>query len=49
MRNCAGMFTLVCVYPKPHLSQGDAGRRVPPYLLRGAAIDRLNQVCIIYM
>ncbi len=31
-------------YPKPRLSVGGAGHKVYPYLLRGVAIERVNQV-----
>ena len=32
------------IYPKPHLSQAHPAHRVYPYLLRGVAITRVNQV-----
>ena len=32
------------IYPKPHLSQAHPAHRVSPYLLRGVAITRVNQV-----
>ena len=35
---------LLAVYPKPSLSQPTAGAQVYPYLLRGVAIERVNQV-----
>jgi putative transposase len=35
---------LEAVYPKPRLSQGGAEHRRFPYLLRGVAIERANQV-----
>jgi putative transposase len=35
---------LLAVYPKPSLSQPRAGVQVYPYLLRGVAIERVNQV-----
>ena len=35
---------LEAVYPKPNLSVGGAGHKVYPYLLRGVAIERVNQV-----
>jgi len=35
---------LEAVYPKPHLSRPDAGHKIYPYLLRGVAIERPNQV-----
>ena len=31
-------------YPKPHLSRPVAGHQIYPYLLRGVAIERPNQV-----
>src|SRR5471032_1112 len=38
------LMGLEAVYPKPHLSVGDAGHKVYPYLLRGVAIERADQV-----
>lgn len=35
---------LEAVYPKPRLSDPQAGHRVYPYLLRGVEIERVNQV-----
>jgi putative transposase len=35
---------LVAIYPKPRLSAPGAGHRIHPYLLRGVAIARPNQV-----
>jgi putative transposase len=32
------------VYPKPNLSRPAAGHKIYPYLLRGVAIERVNQV-----
>jgi putative transposase len=32
------------VYPKPRLSQPGEGHRIYPYLLRGVAVERVNQV-----
>ena len=32
------------VYPKPKLSQPGEGHRIYPYLLRGVAVERVNQV-----
>jgi putative transposase len=32
------------IYPKPHLSQAHPAHQVYPYLLRGVAITRVNQV-----
>lgn len=38
------LMGLEAVYPKPRLSVGGAGHKVYPYLLRNAAIERVNQV-----
>jgi putative transposase len=38
------LMGLEAVYPKPHLSVGGPGHKVYPYLLRGVAIERVNQV-----
>jgi putative transposase len=38
------LMGLEAVYPKPRLSDGGAGHKVYPYLLRGVAIERVNQV-----
>jgi putative transposase len=35
---------LEAVYPKPRLSDPQAGQRIYPYLLRGVEIERVNQV-----
>ena len=35
---------LEAVYPKPKLSQPGEGHRIYPYLLRGATVERVNQV-----
>jgi putative transposase len=35
---------LMALYPKPNLSRVAAGQKVYPYLLRGLAIERVNQV-----
>jgi putative transposase len=35
---------LMALYPKPNLSQPQAGAQVYPYLLRGMKIDRVDQV-----
>jgi putative transposase len=35
---------LEAVYPKPKLSQPGEGHKVYPYLLRGVAVERVNQV-----
>jgi putative transposase len=38
------LMGLEAVYPKPRLSIRGAGHKVYPYLLRGVAIERVNQV-----
>jgi putative transposase len=38
------LMGIEAVYPKPKLSQPGEGHKVYPYLLRGVAIDRLDQV-----
>jgi putative transposase len=38
------LMGLEAVYPKPKLSQGGAGHKVYPYLLRGVMIERADQV-----
>jgi putative transposase len=38
------LMGLEAVYPKPRLSAGSVGHKVYPYLLRGVAIERVNQV-----
>jgi putative transposase len=38
------LMGLEAIYPKPKLSAGGRGHRVWPYLLRGVAIERPNQV-----
>jgi putative transposase len=35
---------LMAIYPKPNLSRAAVGHKVYPYLLRGVAIERVNQV-----
>ena len=35
---------LEALYPKPRLSQPAAGQTIYPYLLRGVAVERINQV-----
>ena len=35
---------LEAIYPKPRLSTPAAGHRVYPYLLRGVAVERPDQV-----
>jgi putative transposase len=39
-----GLMGLLAIYPKPRLSAAGRGHRVYPYLLRGVAIDRPDQV-----
>ncbi len=38
------MMGIEAVYPKPGLSQPGEGHKIYPYLLRGVAVDRVNQV-----
>ncbi len=38
------MMGLEAVYPKPRLSLPGEGHRIYPYLLRGVAVERVNQV-----
>jgi putative transposase len=38
------LLGLQAVYPKPNLSQPGEGHRIYPYLLRGATVERVNQV-----
>lgn len=38
------LMGIAAIYPKPRLSQGCPAHRVYPYLLRGVAISRVNQV-----
>jgi putative transposase len=38
------LMGLEALYPKPRLSQGGRGQRIYPYLLRGVAIERPDQV-----
>jgi putative transposase len=44
VRRLMRLMGLEAVYPKPRLSVGGAGHQVYPYLLRGVAIKRVNQV-----
>ena len=38
------LMGIEAVYPKPRLSQPGEGHKIYPYLLRGVAVDRVNQV-----
>jgi putative transposase len=38
------LMGIEAVYPKPKLSQPGAGHKIYPYLLRGVAVERVNQV-----
>jgi putative transposase len=38
------LLDIEAVYPKPKLSQPGEGHRIYPYLLRGATVQRVNQV-----
>jgi putative transposase len=42
-RQCE-LLGIEAVYPKPKLSQPGEGHRIYPYLLRGATVERVNQV-----
>jgi putative transposase len=44
VRRLMRLMGLEAIYPKPRLSQGGAGHKVYPYLLRNVAIERVNQV-----
>ncbi len=44
VRRLMRLMGLEAIYPKPRLSVGGAGHKVYPYLLRNAAIERVNQV-----
>ena len=39
-----GLMGIEAVYPKPKLSQPGEGYKIYPYLLRGVAVERVNQV-----
>ncbi len=38
------LMGIEAVYPKPRLSQPGEGHKIYPYLLRGVAVERVNQV-----
>src|SRR3974390_298530 len=38
------LMGIEAVYPKPRLSQAGEGHKIYPYLLRGVAVERVNQV-----
>ena len=38
------LMGIEAVYPKPKLSQPGTGHKIYPYLLRGVAVERVNQV-----
>jgi putative transposase len=44
VRRLLGLMGLEAVYPKPRLSAAAAGHKVYPYLLRGVAVARADQV-----
>ena len=44
VRRLLRVMGLEAIYPKPKLSQPEAGHRVYPYLLRDVAIERVDQV-----
>jgi putative transposase len=43
-RRLMGILGIEAHYPKPHLSRPAPGHQIYPYLLRGVAIERPNQV-----
>ena len=45
MRRLLRLMGLEAIYQRPRLSDPAPGHRVYPYLLRGLAIERPNQVC----
>ena len=44
VRRLMEVLGVEAVYPKPKLSQPGQGHRIYPYLLRGATVERVNQV-----
>lgn len=44
VRRLLRLLGLEAVYPKPRVSQAEAGHRIFPYLLRGVRIERVDQV-----
>jgi putative transposase len=44
VRRLLRVLGLEAIYPKPRLSDGAAGHKIYPYLLRNVAITRVNQV-----
>jgi putative transposase len=44
IRRLMEVMGIEAVYPKPKLSQPEEGHRIYPYLLRGVAVERINQV-----
>lgn len=44
VRRLLRLLGLEAVYPKPRVSQAEAGHRIFPYLLRGVRIERADQV-----
>lgn len=44
IRRLMQVMGLEAIYPKPRLSQANSGHKLYPYLLKGVAIERPNQV-----
>jgi putative transposase len=44
VRRLMGLMGLEAIYPKPRMSVADPNHRIYPYLLRGVAVERVNQV-----
>jgi putative transposase len=44
VRRLMEVMGIEAVYPKPKLSQPGEGHKIYPYLLRGVAVERINQV-----
>src|SRR4051794_41968680 len=44
VRRLMRVMGLEAIYPKPKLSLAGRGHKVYPYLLRGVAVERVNQV-----
>jgi len=44
IRRLTGLTGLETIYPKPNISRPLKGHKIYPYLLKGLAIDRINQV-----
>jgi putative transposase len=44
VRRLLRLMGIEAIYPKPRLSQAAPGQKIYPYLLRGLAVERVNQV-----